>query len=309
MIISYSKPVDTNRGRNNFLRRLFHTLREKHGVQTRLGNGGDLHLAFPMEPLPRGVKNVVRIDGVYYDRRGLGWNAAIRKQMVQADGIIFQSEWSRIMARRILKAQERDSAVVYNGAEPQEFAGVVPDKKGFDKVFLACAHWRPNKRLEAMVEAFIQVAARSEQKIGFFVVGGDHKGPRHESVVYFGDLPHDKVRQVYASCDYYVHISHLESCSNAVVDALVCGLPVLCNNIGGTPEIVGSCGISLGIDPPFDFQIISNMDVVGSSKVDVSLVARGMEQMLSNQWSVCRPDLYLENIASKYMAYFQKVLS
>ena len=120
------------------------------------------------------------------------------------------------------------------GAQPQE---VSPIFHNFDQAFVCCAHWRINKRLQSIVHSFLAVNDRSDLNLGLFVVGKPDYVHKHPNVVYLGDVK--KVSPVYAASNYMCHICHLDACPNSVIEGLSFGLPVLSNNIGGTPEIVG----------------------------------------------------------------------
>ncbi|MCB2261948.1 MAG: glycosyltransferase family 4 protein [Candidatus Thiosymbion ectosymbiont of Robbea hypermnestra] len=67
-----------------------------------------------------------------------------------------------------------------------------------------------------------------------------------DSVVFRGHL--DKVRDRLGTMDVFVLPSHLEGNSNAVLEAMDAGLPVVSTRVGGTPMLVGPEGASLLFD-------------------------------------------------------------
>jgi glycosyltransferase involved in cell wall biosynthesis len=129
---------------------------------------------------------------------------------------------------------------------------------------------------------------------------------KHSNILYTGSISSGKTYEYYVSCDGVVHISRLDACPNVVIEALVAGKPVLCNNAGGTPEIVGSSGVTISIDPTLRFKMFS---MGNPDRVDPSVVASGMKELLNKRWDIHRHDLSMEVCAEKYYKYFLETLN
>jgi glycosyltransferase involved in cell wall biosynthesis len=56
-------------------------------------------------------------------------------------------------------------------------------------------------------------------------------------------VPSEQLGDILRQHDIYLTASQNDPCSNAVIEALACGLPVLYRNDGGHPELVGSGGL------------------------------------------------------------------
>lgn len=263
----------------------------------------DIHLVFVHGSPKRGAKTILRVDGVYYDRKRLHSNISIRKSVASLDGVVFQSRWAQIFVEGMLKVRAKKSTVVYNGTDQTVFKR---HSSGFDRVFVCCANWRVNKRLESIVRAFVTVDEQSEKNLGLFVIGKPDYVLEHSSIRYFGRV--ENIADAYAQSDYMCHICHLDACPNSVVEGLSAGLPVLCNNIGGTPELVGNDGIILPLDKQFNFKPIEKMDHVGPKIVNQTVLVEGMKKIMNRTWSVNRPDLSIEVSARQYFDFFNEVL-
>lgn len=277
---------------------------QKFGVRTVAKHErSDIHLAFVHGSHKKGAKTILRVDGVYYDQKRLRSNVSIKKSVASLDGVIYQSKWAQTFVEGMLKIRARKSVVVHNGTDQTVFKR---HSSGFDRVFACCANWRINKRLESIVRAFVTVNDQSEKNLGLFVIGKPDYILEHPSVRYFGRV--ENIADAYAQSDYMCHICHLDACPNSVVEGLSAGLPVLCNNIGGTPELVGNDGIILPLDKAFDFKPIKKMRDVGPRIVNQSMLVEGMKEIMNREWSVNRTDLSIEVSARKYFDFFNEVL-
>ena len=98
----------------------------------------------------------------------------------------------------------------------------------------------------------------------------------------------------------------IESCPNVVVESLSCGIPIVCNNIGGTPELVGLDGIIIDVDKEFKFNFISEQDV---DNINTDVLAKGIDKCVNTTWDIHRHDLDIQNVANDYFNIFQKAVS
>lgn len=277
---------------------------QKFGVKIVAKNEkSDIHLAFVHGSHKNGAKTILRVDGVYYDRGRLHSNVSIKRSVASLDGVIYQSKWAQAFVEGMLKVRAKKSTVVYNGTNQTVFKRHPSE---FDRAFMCCANWRVNKRLKSIVRAFITVNEQSEKNLGLFVIGKPDYVLEHPSVRYFGRV--ENIADVYAQSDYMCHICHLDACPNSVVEGLSAGLPVLCNNIGGTPELVGSDGIILDLDKQFNFKPIKKMVDVGPRVVNQTMLVEGMKDIMNREWSVSRSDLSIEVSARQYFDFFNEVL-
>jgi glycosyltransferase involved in cell wall biosynthesis len=71
------------------------------------------------------------------------------------------------------------------------------------------------------------------------------------SVVFTGELPHDKIVDYYNMIDIYVSVSNSESFGVSTIEASACEKPVVVSNVGGLPEVVED-GITGIVVPPRD---------------------------------------------------------
>ena len=132
-----------------------------------------------------------------------------------------------------------------------------------------------------------------------------HDQIKGKNIKYIGSVKTHQTYQYYKSADAIIHISRLDACPNVVVEGLSAGTPIICNNVGGTPELVGNDGIILNIDPPLKYK---RFTMKPPDKVKSKIIAQGIWDCIEKEWSIKRSDLDMEYCADKYYKYFQKIL-
>lgn len=309
MRLSVSHHVKNDTGWGIWLRQLCDELTKLGVTVVDESRKSDLHLAAISGLKPR-CPNVLIVNGIYYDKDRFSQNNPIRRSISCANFVVFQSKWSSVLATRMLDIQPKNMSHIWNGADQRMLASITPCARNENEyVFCACASWRDSKRPEAIIDSFLKAKNRSTRKMRLRMVG-DHlkKTTSDADIEYFGKMSHSEALSIVKSSDCLIHICHIDACPGTVIEALSLGKPVVCNNIGGTPELVGDDGVVAPIDKPFSFKVIKSMKDVGSKAVDTDLLASAILSSLDRKWNVNRPDLDISITAKKYMSIFRKVL-
>lgn len=207
--------------------------------------------------LPRGAAGAVRIS----NRRDTGFSKSwrVRALLRRLDG-----RFDRIVAPAdaILDRVAADEGVprermqrICNGVDAERFAPAdaalrtaLRERLGFGEreFVLGCvSRLTPVKRHAALIDAFAQLHARMPQ--ARLVLVGD--GPLRadigsriaaagvgDAVRLLGDLA--DVADVLPALDACALVSETEGMSNAILEAMACGLPVVATAVGGNPELV-----------------------------------------------------------------------
>lgn len=243
--------------------------------------------------------NVLRIDGVYYDVERMKRNDAIKNAIQKHDLVIYQSQSSKLMAEKILKVKARKSAVICNGTAMR------PDFEESNRSnrIVASARWRPNKRPYAIASAFCFACDELGLDADMSFIGDIDKQYRinHPRITYHGSMPHHEMKNLFMTSKVMVHVCHIDSCPNSVIEGLRMGLRLVCNNIGGTPELASSHDLVLQIDKPFDFRPIFSMSAVADSSVDHKIIGHGMVKAFDNFSPIYRKDFDISVCAKKYV--------
>jgi glycosyltransferase involved in cell wall biosynthesis len=254
-------------------------------------------------------KNILRLDGLYFDTGNtLGnsekLNRPILKNYMKTDAVIFQSEFNRTLFSVFMGEPHYPNFVICNGV-PDGFssAGRRMDY-GFKKAIICSASWREHKRLNCIIKGFLEYG---NPDVGLIIIGENVKEQiKHPNIKYTGRIPVQKLADYLRGGDAFIHLAWLDHCPNTVVEALACGLPVLCSHNGGTKEIVRSNGIIIQCEEDYNFR---KVDLYNPPICNKRTVAEGIEQILNGNKPLETDYLRIENVAKGYMQVAEKILN
>lgn len=191
----------------------------------------------------KGLRMVHRVDGplgVYRgrddgsDQRIWGINQEL------ADTTIFQSHYS--LEKHIQLGMEfKSPRVIKNACDERIFHphGRIEFDPG-RKIRLISTSWSPNLNKGAPVYKWIEEHLDWD-RFEYSFVGNS---PIHfDRIRMIPPVPSNKLAEILRQHDIYVTASQNDPCSNALIEALSCGLPALYLQSGGHAEIVGQAGL------------------------------------------------------------------
>lgn len=262
----------------------------------------DVHLTFDGK-IKQKCKNIYRIDGVWInslDKDKNAKNDSILHGLHNSDAVIFQSEFCKAAVRNYFGIKVLHSTIIYNGADPLEFK-LNPKYRPSIPSFVAICKWRPHKRLRDIVHGFLSSNVSKQSVLHVF--GETDNQVIRPNIIYHGWSKNS--HKILPWCVASVHVSYLDWCPNAVVESLVAGVPVIYANSGGTPYVVKNNGFAV-TDHPWNFKAI---DLYGSHPLDIAEMAGAYDQAFQTKKKVSRPDLYIDNVAEKYVTYIKEMLT
>jgi glycosyltransferase involved in cell wall biosynthesis len=196
--------------------------------------------------IPEGARVVHRVDGPITLYRGVDDGADRRIVEINdafADATVFQSEWS-LAAHRKLGIRLRDSVVIHNAVDPKLFFPASPRPLG-SPVRLISTSWSDNPRKGG---ATLRLLAERLDSARFTLTFVGRTSVELPGARVIPPVPSAELADLLRGHDVYVAPSLDDPCSNALLEALSCGLPALYALSGGHPELVGEAG--LGFDDP-----------------------------------------------------------
>jgi glycosyltransferase involved in cell wall biosynthesis len=195
-----------------------------------------------------GARMVHRVDGPIGVYRGFDDGTDLRIVHLNnevADATILQSEWSS-RKHGELGLKLRDPVVIPNAVDPSIFHPPTHrEPLGTARLRVVTTSWSDNPRKGAEILRWLDA----------------HHDPHHVYVTFVGNtqvpfariqtippVASREVAEILRAHDVFLAPSRDDPCSNALLEALACGLPAAYLRSGGHPELVGEAGI--GFDEP-----------------------------------------------------------
>lgn len=298
-------------GKSYFLHGLYKEL-EKLGAEVVFDGAHDIIFGSVRYHTKSRAKKVLRLDGVYHNTAKTNWrekNQSLKANADVASRVICQSNFGWQMVNRFVGVDPSKVRIIGNGADPN--ASFKAREKQFKHEFLAVAKWRPHKRLRDIVESFI-VADIPDS--GLHVIGEAddndviNRYGHFKNIVFHGGVFDREVLYGFMkSVDASIHLCWFDCFPNSVVEAVCMGCPVICNNTGGTHEIVRpSGGIVLDLDKEYDYQ---PTDLYNTPVIDIEKVASAMWSCIKNRPIVSCNHVTIKSVAAQYYDVFKEVMN
>ncbi|HEX6723654.1 MAG TPA: glycosyltransferase family 4 protein [Gaiella sp.] len=245
-------------GGHQFLRALVREL-EGRGLEVEIGAiSGDTPVClfnsfnFDFRRLQRfarrSARMVHRVDGPIGAYRGFddGTDARIAEvNAALASTTIFQSEFS-LAKHRELGFELREPVVIPNAVDPAIFhPPAVGEPLEGRRVRLVASSWSDNPRKGAETLAWLD---QNLDPGRFELTFAGRPPTAFERFRVVGPLDSNALADLLRTQDIYVAPSRDDPCSNALLEALACGLPAAYRDSGGHPELVGEGGLPFRAD-------------------------------------------------------------
>jgi glycosyltransferase involved in cell wall biosynthesis len=228
-------------GGNQFLNTLKRKLVEK-GVYVKNPKDADVLLVNSKDALGRAKKFqgktiVHRIDGVFSLYRGRGSRPidlkVYRFAEETADGVIFQSEWSKDAHKKNGMKTHKFETTILNCSDDRCFFKT--DSKPKDKIRLITSSWSANMKKGFDIYKYLDDNLDFEK---YEYVFAGRSPISFKNIKPIGVLSSSPLANELNASDVFITATQDDTCSNSVIEAISCGLPVVALDSGGTPEIV-----------------------------------------------------------------------
>jgi N-acetyl-alpha-D-glucosaminyl L-malate synthase BshA len=193
------------------------------------------------------------------------FQAITKFSIERSDGLTAVSEYLRKETYRAFGCTACAVDVIPNFVDPKVY-----DRKAYQpllreqvngnrKIIMHVSNFRPVKRVRDIVRIFAKVQRELPSALVMVGDGPDRGAAEQEArdlgvaehVYFLGKL--DAVAPLLASADLFLLPSESESFGLSALEALACGVPVVCSNAGGLPEVVRD-GITGSLRPAGDVE-------------------------------------------------------
>jgi glycosyltransferase involved in cell wall biosynthesis len=156
-----------------------------------------------------------------------------------ADGVICQSQWSHEqISKHALAPQKCAFTIIGNAPNPELFyPPKLREPISGRRVRIVATSWSSNPHKGFQTYSWLDQHLDFE-RFDFSVIAPTVT--RYENIKVLDPVGQTELGHLLRASDIYLTASRLESCSNAVLEALHCGLPVIAPNASSHPEYVPS---------------------------------------------------------------------
>ena len=165
-----------------------------------------------------------------------------------ADAVVANSQGLKELALNTSPSQE--IGVIYNGIDVSEFEPNL-DNTCDNEIRIVCvSRLIERKGINYLIEA---VEKLKDKQIQLILVGEGNQEDTLKKLVddlkisdkvdFKGYVGHDQIAEIYRNSDIFVLPSLNEGMSNALLEALAAGLPVIVTDTGGTSELLDGNGV------------------------------------------------------------------
>lgn len=157
---------------------------------------------------------------------------------VLCEGTVYQSEWTYKACMEMGMREPLYKAIVHNAPNSDIFYKGIKEKNS--KIKLIATSWSDNWNKGFDVLEYLDNNL-DFQKYQIIFVG---RSPiEFKNIICMGAMDSYKLADVLRTADIYLAISRNESCSNSLIEAIKCGLPIIARDSGCYREIIKNGGI------------------------------------------------------------------
>ena len=262
-------------------------------------------------PLMVSIMDVIHLRAPEY-RRAFSSIAYARPMLKaaahKAHHIVTVSNYSKAQIMETLGTPESKISVIHCGVGAQfcqngnrQDSRAAAKILGIDRPYLLyVGNLKPHKNVPTLLRAFAQLRNAGKIAHSLLIVGDDARWKRsiveecvrlgiRDSTIFAPYISPELLPKIYAGADLLVMPSTIEGFGLPVLEAMACGIPVLCSNAASLPEVAGDG--ALYFDPASHEELAAQIECILQSKdLSASLRDRGLRRAKKFTWqeSICK---------------------
>ncbi len=223
------------------------------------------------------------------------------RTIARATAVVAPSEWVRRQIVECLGAPPEKVHVAPLGVGDEFTPAVDADevrkalaRYGVQQPYFLCVgNVEPKKNPVATVEAFALAKTKGCLPHRLVLAGGKswRSGDVERaiarlpagSVHRIGYVPQEDLPALYAGAELLLFWSLVEGFGLPALEAMACGIPVVCSDRGALPEVVGDAAVIVPLGAPGDLAE-AILSVLGDSQARAGLAERGLERARAFTW-------------------------
>lgn len=183
-----------------------------------------------------------RVAGPIFLARGYDFEVdqiIFRFNEAVADGTIYQSEWSKKENLRLGMSCNQFETTILNAPDSKIF--FPKDSSGtLSKIRLIATSWSANPRKGFDIYHYLDNHLDFKRYSITFVGQAD---TMFNNINVIPPVPSERLADFLRNHDIFISASHMEACSNALLEGMHCGLPAVARNNTSYPEILKKGGL------------------------------------------------------------------
>jgi glycosyltransferase involved in cell wall biosynthesis len=231
----------------------------------------------------------------------------IKRIWKNASAVISNSEGLKELAQKSLPEQE--ISIIYNGIDTGHFAPK-PEARPADKFIITPGASRVTGRkgLKYLIEAvsslvkiypqiYLKIMGDGDDKKNLELLAKELKLENH--VEFLGRIPRENTAPYYQEASAFVLSSLNEGMSNAMLEALASGLPIIATDTGGSKELVK--------EEENGFIIKMKNSVAIAEKLEKLITNPELARKMGEESRKIAENMSWEKVAKKYYELYKKV--
>ena len=228
------------------------------------------------------LHDVIPLTDVYKDKIPAKWFTCLIDSINPVDKYFSNSEYTKSdFIKYVPKINpENITPITFSTGKPyykiddKEYINRIKEKYGIPagkKYIYSLCSIDPRKNLIFAIKNFLRFVEKNNINDLIFVLGGGYFTDfidkfnnemndlnLRDKIIYIGYVEDEDMSALYSGAEMFLFPSLYEGFGLPVLEAMQCGLPVICSNVTSLPEVIGDCGIQ--IDPHSDDDMVKALE-------------------------------------------------